>query len=290
VGWVTLDDGQHVYIGSGGEFLPRGPTAKTAGGKAKPAAAPRRKPAPAATTGGAGPVKSGPQALRDYYAAKGEHARLSGQLAAGDKGVKPEHVARAHEELTRAKNELLRTKLDQERRQVAATAASKPAAPIPKQPATAAGEPKFSLMQRAASRSSPAPQNMGKGTTRFMFDMKRGDKPGQTTIFDKLEAKPATAAHMPSAVSAPAKPSLREQVAAARAGSAADREDAASRLGRLRREVQSMRSLDKSTAEYGRTPFKEYGRITPKMRALTEAEGRLSGARKQIAKQLKGRK
>jgi len=31
VGWVTLDDGQHVYIGAGGNVLPRGPGTKAKG-------------------------------------------------------------------------------------------------------------------------------------------------------------------------------------------------------------------------------------------------------------------
>jgi hypothetical protein len=50
-------------------------------------------------------------------------------------------------------------------------------------PALSAGE-KFSLIQRSASGHKRL-SNLGKGNTRFMFDMKRGDKPGQTSMFDK---------------------------------------------------------------------------------------------------------
>src|SRR5206468_9452475 len=67
----------------------------------------------------------------------------------------------------------------------------------------------FSLATRPATRSSKGPENLGRGSTKFMFDMKKGDKPGQTTIFDKLEAKPETVskqkAKMAAAVKAVAK-------------------------------------------------------------------------------------
>jgi len=45
---------------------------------------------------------------------------------------------------------------------------------------------KFSLIQQGTRQLSL--KNTGKGTTRFMFDMKRGDKPGQTSMFDKPES------------------------------------------------------------------------------------------------------
>lgn len=44
---------------------------------------------------------------------------------------------------------------------------------------------RFSLLQRSAT-GSKAPENTGKGRTPFMFDMKRGDKPGQMSLMDKV--------------------------------------------------------------------------------------------------------
>lgn len=56
------------------------------------------------------------------------------------------------------------------------------------EPATIGHKPgeKFSLSQRSATGSKAA-ENTGRGTTKFMFDMKRGDKPGQTSLLDKVE-------------------------------------------------------------------------------------------------------
>ncbi len=41
---------------------------------------------------------------------------------------------------------------------------------------------KFSLIQRAATTNTKTAVNTGKGVTKFMFDMKRGDKRGQTSF------------------------------------------------------------------------------------------------------------
>jgi hypothetical protein len=47
----------------------------------------------------------------------------------------------------------------------------------------------FSLLQRSASGSKGA-TNLGRGRTPFMFDMKKGDLKGQTSIFDKVGTVP----------------------------------------------------------------------------------------------------
>lgn len=72
----------------------------------------------------------------------------------------------------------------------AAPAAKEQARPAakPATPATIGGEKpgeKFSLIQKKAS-TAPKIENLGKGRTPFMFDMKRGDKPGQLSIMDKV--------------------------------------------------------------------------------------------------------
>lgn len=55
-------------------------------------------------------------------------------------------------------------------------------------PATIGGEKpgeRFSLLQRSATSNVKAAVDRGKGRTPFMFDMKRGDLPGQTSILDR---------------------------------------------------------------------------------------------------------
>jgi hypothetical protein len=178
-----LDDGQKVYIGSGGEFMPRGPTAKAAGGKtagmirAKLAKEGKGKPEAKPET----PAKPFPEAFRAMNAAKAEHARLAGMHADKAPGVTQAHVDAARQKLADSRVELLRSKLAHERAQVAATAKLpevKPAAA-----AKPAGE-RFSLLQRSAT-GAKGPENTGRGTTKFMFDMNKKDLKGQTSMFDR---------------------------------------------------------------------------------------------------------
>jgi hypothetical protein len=60
---------------------------------------------------------------------------------------------------------------------------------IPQRPADNPFQPKadapFSLLQRSA-KGSKGPENTGRGITKTMFDMKRGDLKGQTSIFDRV--------------------------------------------------------------------------------------------------------
>jgi hypothetical protein len=83
VGWVTLDDGQHVYIGAGGKVLPRGP----GGGEAKSGFA--LKGGTSTAQGGLAGLKAGPsKPARPAFASgapvadTGVRARLAQQIKA----------------------------------------------------------------------------------------------------------------------------------------------------------------------------------------------------------------
>jgi hypothetical protein len=128
MGWVTLEDGQHVFIGAGGNVLPRGPSARADRiGRLK-------------TTMPAGKVAT----------VRARAAALIRAKRAKDAASKPRAIDHAKTE--------------------AASIGHKP------------GE-KFSLIQRSATGTAPL-KNAG-GSTKFMFDMKAGDKPGQTSMFDR---------------------------------------------------------------------------------------------------------
>ncbi|MGO9598842.1 MAG: hypothetical protein ACLP7Q_12710 [Isosphaeraceae bacterium] len=131
MGWVTLDDGQHVWIGRQGRLFPSGPGSRSA-----------------VTIGKARAIN---------------HART----------VAAEHAAIGH----------------------------KP------------GE-KFSLIQRSATGAKRL-VNTG-GVTKALFDMKRGDKPGQTSMFDRPGfAGKIEAAAEKARTSAPVKNTeLRSKIAA----------------------------------------------------------------------------
>ena len=230
MGWITKEDGQHIYIGAGGEFQPHGPTApkKSAdekepheltraeyvGRAMKPSDKAKATRAAKSTDeirarlaaaeeeyraqskrGATGGGRIQDQIDREKSAAAGKVAGLKEQLKrAGAASNRPDALAYMHE--TAVRNAI------KEGKPVSAHVLKDYphlAPPAPAAPAAIGPRPgeKFSLVQRSAT-GSKGPVNVGRGTTKFMFDINKRDLPGQTSMFDKHEAQTATPAARPS--------------------------------------------------------------------------------------------
>ncbi len=186
MGWVTLDDGQHVYIGSSGRVLAtRAPISSgPGGGKERGKALAARSKAAIGKATGKGKPSLKEQADK-ARAAKGDREeralKLTGRAQAKAYQLKKQgneqaaKIAEGH--AGKAYRAYLKPKLDAAFKK---TTQQSPATTRAIEHAKAEGE-QFKLIQRSAI-GSKAPVNTGKGVTKFMFDMKRGDKRGQTSF------------------------------------------------------------------------------------------------------------
>jgi len=181
--WVTLDDDQHVYISGGGKVLAtRGAISSGAGGKDRgKALAARSKAAIGKATG-----KSRPS-LREQADAhrSGKGTRAERAAALHTKAFAAQKAAEARmkpgpdfQKSIDRKNALI----PRENKLAAIVRREKDSPATTRAIEHAKNEADtFKLIQRSAV-GAPKPINTGKGVTKFMFDMKRGDKRGQTSF------------------------------------------------------------------------------------------------------------
>lgn len=230
--WITDEDGQHLYISDRGEVLAtHAAISKASGGTERGKALAARSKAAILKKkagGAAKPKPAGSGSIADRMAASADAAKARAEAAKASGNRPAELQAHEHRALILAKQNNISGVHKSGQGQVApgtektaaaglvaktrgggtatpktGTATPAKASPQPPartakpaEPATIGHKPgeSFSLIQRPATRSGPSAVNTGKGTTKFMFDMNKRDKPGQTSMFDKPESKSAPAA------------------------------------------------------------------------------------------------